>query len=134
MYRITSRSAVTLAGMFWIPTPIGSCICSFFSITAAGYRWSSAAMHCGRANSDALAELATWPEPWRFADWREYLNAAVDEQETNAIRQSTHTGRPLGNDDFVHRLELALNRRLTVDKGGRPRKLQAEAGQMLLLE
>ena len=37
------------------------------------------------------------------------------------IRQRTHTGRPLGNAEFIQRLEKAVRRRLTLQKRG-PRK------------
>jgi hypothetical protein len=50
----------------------------------------------------------------------------------DAIRESTHRGRPLGSAEFVQRLESQMKRRLTPSKGGRPRK-QAEGVATLAL-
>ena len=54
--------------------------------------------------------------------WREFLAETVPAEQTVAIRQSTHTGRPLGSPGFIHSLEITLRRRLTPEKGGRPLK------------
>ena len=54
--------------------------------------------------------------------WREFLTETVPAELTAAIRQNTHTGRPLGSPGFVRGLEITLRRRLTPDKGGRPPK------------
>ena len=99
----------------------------------AAYQWSSAATHCGRANRDTILSLAPWPEPWSANDWFGYLHDLVAEAEANAIRQSTHTGRPLGDLEFVDRLERSLGRRLAPEAGGRPRKIVAEARQTSLM-
>jgi len=41
-----------------------------------------------------------------------------------AIRDSTHRGRPLGSAEFVERLEKQMKRRLAPAKGGRPKRLE----------
>ena len=46
-----------------------------------------------------------------------------------AVRQSTHTGRPLGTEEFVHELEKATERALAPRKGGRPVKQVSDARQ-----
>src|SRR5260370_5944263 len=48
----------------------------------------------------------------------------------DAIRRNTHTGRPLGERDFVTSLEKLLHRRLAPRKGGRPPKPAANENQM----
>ena len=55
-------------------------------------------------------------------DWREFLGTTEFEQESDAIRHSTHSGRPLGSANFVTRLETALARPLAARLGGRPKK------------
>jgi len=50
----------------------------------------------------------------------EYLKAGGSESENMAVRQSTHTGRPLGTEEFVHELEELTKRPLVPRKGGRP--------------
>ena len=98
----------------------------------ARYRWSSAASHCGLAHPYSPLDLAPWPEPWTTADRRGYLAAAVSDEELNAIRQNTHTGRPLGDAHFVRALEKLLRRPLVPDRGGRPRRDRSEARQQVL--
>jgi len=41
---------------------------------------------------------------------------------TMAVRRSTHTGRPLGIEEFVHELEELTKRPLAPRKEGRPAK------------
>ena len=65
------------------------------------YRWSSAAAHCGTAQPDLPLEMDLWRQHWNCATWKKYLcdpDAGVD---LEAIRQCTHTGRPLGAPEFV---------------------------------
>src|SRR5216110_2777541 len=65
------------------------------------YRWSSAAAHCGTGSADAALQMDSWQKYWDAATWREYLGAEGTEEEADAIRQSTHTGRPLGTPKFI---------------------------------
>jgi putative transposase len=83
------------------------------------YQWSSAAAHCGLGRRESL-ELDTWGESWTPSTWTEYLAEQSGDDEAEAIRHSTHTGRPLGSAEFVKSLELSLRRRLTPRKAGRP--------------
>ncbi len=95
------------------------------------YRWSSAAAHCG-GDWPAYLDAAPWAEVWKPSTWREYLYADGVETDAEAIRASTHTGRPLGGPEFVKGLERALGRQLAPQKGGRPAKYAAEEGQETL--
>jgi putative transposase len=88
----------------------------------AGYRWSSAACHCGLAVIEPWLEADAFNREWTSARWREYLKQPNALEEADAIRRSTHTGRPLGAPDFVTQLEKVLRRRLAPLKGGRPPK------------
>ncbi len=45
------------------------------------------------------------------------------------VFQCTHTGRPLGTQEFVHALEESMDRRLVPQKGGRPAKPRPDARQ-----
>jgi len=84
------------------------------------YPWSSAAAHCGTAEPDALLEMNNWQQHWNHKSWREYLAAQTTEAEHAAIRQCTHTGRPLGTPEFIAALEERMRRKLAPKKGGRP--------------
>jgi hypothetical protein len=61
--------------------------------------------------------------------WRRYLAAGEMESKLAAIRQCTHTGRPLGSTEFVQALEGSMKRRLAPQKGGRPPKACLDARQ-----
>jgi putative transposase len=97
---------------------------------ANSWPWSSAAAHCGSGDPNPSLEMALWDQRWSAETWREYLAAGETESEIAAIRQCTHSGRPLGGSEFIHDLEQTTLRRLLPQKGGRPRdasNLQAQA-------
>ena len=74
---------------------------------------------------DGLVDVGLWSARWTLGEWREFLAATEFERESEAIRHSTHSGRPLGSADFVKRLETALARPLAARLGGRPKKKEA---------
>jgi plasmid stabilization system protein ParE len=53
------------------------------------------------------------------------------EANAEAIRQCTHTGRPLGTAEFVEALEKTVGRILTAQKGGRRPKVANRTNQDL---
>lgn len=61
-------------------------------------------------------------ERWDSASWRQYLREPDTEEELAAIRECTHTGRPLGTAEFVAAMEAATQRCLTPQKRGRRKK------------
>jgi putative transposase len=86
------------------------------------YPWSSAAVHVGEARDDGLLDLAPWRE--YFGDetrWRRILEQAVEDGFAEKFRLQTHTGRPLGSDGFLSKLEHALGRRVRALPHGRPK-------------
>ena len=96
---------------------------------AEAWVWSSAATHCGAAVEDSWLAMEEWHGRWNVRSWREYLAAGETESERMAVRQCTHTGRPLGSEEFVHELEGAAKRPLAPRKGGRPAKVATESRQ-----
>jgi hypothetical protein len=64
--------------------------------------------------------MKEWAEQWDVSSWKNYLKAGASEAEIRAVRQCTHTGRPLGSEQFVQELEGQTNRQLAPRKGGRP--------------
>jgi putative transposase len=86
------------------------------------WAWSSAAIHCGATAPNGLLTMEPWREQWDVSTWKEYLLAGETESEILSVRQSTHTGRPLGTEEFVRDLEKATERTLAPQKGGRPSK------------
>jgi putative transposase len=100
---------------------------------AESWIWSSAAAHCGTVAADGRLEMEMWQGQWDFSNWRKYLAVGEAESEITAIRQCTHTGRPLGTAEFIRSLEEATQRRLAPRKGGRQAKLIADANQSELV-
>ena len=54
--------------------------------------------------------------------WRKELANGLSDSELGRVRLSTHTGRPLGSDSFLSKLEKLLGRRVRSLPVRRPRK------------
>ena len=79
------------------------------------YRWSSAAAHI-RGKDDVLVKVR--PMLDRVADWATYLAQEPPGSELEALRLHNRTGRPLGSEDFVTKLEQTLGRTLKPRRPG----------------
>jgi hypothetical protein len=102
--------------------------------TAERWAWSSAAAHCAGSSQDGWLAGRMWRRRWADASWREYLKAGESESKLVAIRRYTHTGRPLGDVEFVRALEKETKRLLALQKRG-PKKERASGttpGHLLL--
>jgi len=82
---------------------------------AAAWPWSSARAHLA-ATDDELVTVAPLLE--MAGDWRLFLAGAAEEEQVNDIRKHERTGRPLGSEGFVERLETVLDRPLKRGKPG----------------
>jgi putative transposase len=79
------------------------------------YLWSSAAAHL-TGRDDALVQVTPLLES--VGNWVTFLSVGFSDQESEALRRHERTGRPLGSDDFLSRLEVALARRIRRRKPG----------------
>ena len=92
------------------------------------YSWSSAAAHCGADKANPYLDLMTWRENTSAKEWKATLKkVARDKGAQEAVRRSTHTGRPLGADSFLSKVEHLLGRRVRAlpigrQKGWRKKK------------
>ena len=77
--------------------------------------WSSARAHLS-GQDDRLVKVA--PLLAMIGDWKAFLESAVPEQELRNLRQHVRTGRPLGDDTFLGRLEAMVGRVLKPQKRG----------------
>ena len=84
------------------------------------YRWSSAAVHTGRAEPTGLLEAPPWRREISPKDWEQVLTEAEDEEMVRMLRIRTQTGRPLGSDRFMSKVETFLGRRVRPLPVGRP--------------
>jgi hypothetical protein len=78
---------------------------------------------------DEFLTLDAWGRHWTAGTWREYLAEGELESKLAVIRQRTHTGRPLGNAEFVQDLEKATQRQLTLQKRGPREKIVTDRRQ-----
>jgi putative transposase len=87
---------------------------------AEGYPWSSAAARCGQRTEPFLSDPFGMGEV--IEDWAAWLREPEDEATVTALRDHTHTGRPLGSEGFLTALEEQLGRILRPKPPGRPKK------------
>jgi len=86
------------------------------------YEWSSASVHVDNGARSAILNLPGWYDMISSARWRKELEDGVSDSQVDRLRSSTHTGRPLGSDSFMSKLEKLLGRRVRPLPVGRPRK------------
>lgn len=93
------------------------------------YAWSSAAAHTDAKARSELLNLVWWYARFSAPAWREELSADLTDEDVARLRVRTRTGRPLGSDAFLSKLETLLGRRLRPLPVGRPRKAQTPGRQ-----
>jgi len=82
------------------------------------YAWSSARFHIfGESNEVLIGE--NWLDGNQRKNYADFITDREQEKE-DIIRKNTKTGRPLGHDNFLNKMEMLLCRRLLPGKGGRP--------------
>ncbi len=79
------------------------------------WRWSSARAHLS-AGDDCLVKVA--PLLAMIGDWNAFLKSAIPEEELQHLRRHSRTGRPLGDESFLARLEEMVGRVLKPQKRG----------------
>jgi putative transposase len=84
--------------------------------------WSSARGHRGQADASGLIDPAAWARRAAGVDCAALLGRGEEAETLRKLRSATRTGRPLGSDAFLARLERALGRRLRPQPVGRPKK------------
>jgi putative transposase len=83
------------------------------------YKWSSAQAHL-EGRDDILVKVA--PLAAIVNNWQDFLKTDVTEEEKKTFRSHERTGRPLGCELFLKRLEKITNRILKKQKPG-PKKI-----------
>ncbi len=66
------------------------------------WEWSSARAHINGEGDDLVRVK---PMLGRIDDWEKYLSATDTGSHINQIKQHTRTGRPLGNMEFIRKME-----------------------------
>ena len=83
------------------------------------YKWSSALAHLMGKN-DILVNVA--PLSILVNNWKDFLATDVTEKEKKIIQSHERTGRPVGNDNFLEKLEKLTNRIIKKQKPGPKKK------------
>ena len=83
------------------------------------YRWSSAAAHMN-GHDDIIVRVG--PLLDLIEDWGNFLSGGVVQEDIEKLRLHERTGRPLGDEIFMERLEGMVGRILRRQKPGRKRK------------
>jgi putative transposase len=97
------------------------------------YSWSSY-----RANAEGEPSMLLSPHPEylrlagqedeRLRVYRRFFATAAGGEELERMRNCINSGSPLGDAEFLRQLEGRTGRRLSPDRGGRPRKREATSG------
>lgn len=82
------------------------------------YQWSSCRYHCNVVNTDPLVSERNLPD--MVDNWSDFLMQDFGEKE-RTVQKRTKTGRPAGEEKFIHSLEGLANRELLAKKPGRRR-------------
>jgi putative transposase len=83
------------------------------------YYWSSAYT---RLTGNIGIKLNSIREYLEIDDWKAYLQEPVDEGKIEKLKLNTKTGRPLGSDKFIAKLEKKLGIKITIESPGRKKK------------
>ncbi len=87
---------------------------------AADYPYSSAKAHIHGLKDEILGEALF--ESRQMKDYVELMKAGIKEEEINNIRSHTRSGRPIGSESFIVKMERKLDRIFKVSPRGRPKK------------
>ncbi len=90
---------------------------------AVDWRWSSVHAQLGRVADDGVTE--TGPVRERYPDFAALLQAGEDAEMSTGLRRAETIGRPLGNDAFLHALEIDSARTLRRASPGPKPKISA---------
>ena len=77
--------------------------------------WSSAGAHI-KGKNDRLVKVQMVNK-----DWSDFLSSAYTEKDAESLRKHERSGRPLGNEALVERLEMKLGLTLKPQSPGRAR-------------
>lgn len=77
------------------------------------YPWSSAYSHINKIQNKLLSDQVLVEE---IGDWKAYLSVCDNDLLINKIRKHVTTGRPLGNDLFINKIEQLEDRTIRKKK------------------
>ncbi len=95
--------------------------------TAYDYVWSSAKDHV----NNTRASIINSGELFKYIDidkakWRSFIDMPDNTDDISDIRKYTMTGRPLGRESFINKLEKEIGERLHALPVGRPKSIETK--------
>jgi len=93
------------------------------------WQWSSARAHVTGIDETGLLDMDPWRSRFDPDTWKAFLEQGVhSHDEVHQLRHATRTGRPLGSDEFIGKLEVLTGRRLRPGKRG-PKPRSSRSGR-----
>lgn len=83
------------------------------------YQWSSARHHLMLENSSLVRDSLL---RGLIGNWKDFLNTASGDDDVRLFQLHERTGRPLGDNSFIEKLESLLRINLKKKRAGRPKK------------
>lgn len=88
---------------------------------AEDYPWSSAKAHINKRPDPIIVDCYLTDE---IKDWASFLAEGVSEPEVSLLRKHASTGRPLGDQGFIEKLEKMTGKKIAPQRRGpKPRKV-----------
>jgi putative transposase len=87
---------------------------------ADNYEWSSARAH---VRKEPHPLLSSFPFERAIPNWSDYLGQGDNPKDIEKFVQHAQTGRPLGGEEFVKRLEILTGRVLAPKRKGRKKRI-----------
>lgn len=84
------------------------------------YKWSSAKFRVGEISKDPLVYRNCFLSD-RIKDWKKYLSEKEEPRKVSYLRKESMSGRPLGNEAFIKKLEKKYKMELIRKPSGRPK-------------
>ncbi len=81
------------------------------------WKWSSACAHLTGVDNTGLLDMEWWSKHFSPKSWAEFLDLKLrDKDLLHRIRTATQTGKPIGSEDSIRKIEEALGRNLRLRK------------------
>ena len=79
------------------------------------YKWSSAKHHMGMETNKIISDKLVNS---LITEWKDFLRTDINKKEIDLLRLHERTGRPVGDMNFIEKLEAKINRSLKRKKPG----------------
>lgn len=85
------------------------------------YKWASTRHHLGIGNDSLVKDILLKS---LIGNWKDFLNASMGDNDAKLIQLHERTGRPLGSNIFIEKLESFLKVSLKKKRAGRKKKVK----------